>query len=413
MLLALAATWLLLCLIQADTESKPVKMVIIVPERATLYIDDKATKATGTRRTFESPPVAVGAKTNYYYQVRAVWTGPDGKEVVRKEKFYVKPGQVNELDLTKKETPKEIAKLSLDVPGIVDIDVGGKKPIAVKIKREHFKGPVKIAFSGVPKGVTIGDITIPGDKSEGSAALEVAKDSKGGAVDVTVKAEGSEAKTEAKIKLSIKAAPAPVAKLSVEGPGTVNIEPGAKKSVTIKVKRDNFKGPVKVAFAGQPEAIKIPELTIPEDKTEGAVDAVAPKGAKPGTSTVKVLASSDKLKAETEFKLTVKGTAASPAKGSVSLSAPPTVSVEAGGKKAFEIKVKRDNAKGAVKVTFTGVPSGVTIAGATIAADAGATSVEVSAAKDAKPGTTEVTAKTDGAETKFKLEVKAGPKKDK
>jgi len=402
-LLALATTWILTCPVLADTGDKPVKLVVIVPADAIVTIDGTKTTSTGTRRTFESPPVAVGKK--YAYLIKASWIGPDGDEVVHEKRFPVKPGETNELDLTQGETTKA-AKLTLTAPPTLAIDAGTKKTIDLKIKRENCKGDIKITFSGVPKGGKISGITIVADKSEGQAELELPKTAKAGPADLTVKAAGGGARTEAKIKLSIKAAETapPLAKLSVEGPGAVEIDAGGKKAITIKIKREHFKEPVKVTFGGAPAGIKIPDLTIAEDKTEGSVEVAAPKDAKAGTSTIKATAVSDKLKAEAEFKLTVK---AVPASG-LALGIPATVDVEAGGKKAFEIKVK--DFKGSVKVTFEGLPAGVTIDLPTPGDEAGTVRVEVTAAKDAKVGPADVVAKADGASAKFKLNVKAAPK---
>jgi uncharacterized membrane protein len=100
--------------------------------------------------------------------------------------------------------PPPPAKLILDVPASVAVEAGAKKPLAIKISREHFKGPVKVSFSGQPADVKLHDLTIPEDKSEASVEVAPPPDAKAGSSDVTVKAEGGGAKAESKIKLDVK-----------------------------------------------------------------------------------------------------------------------------------------------------------------------------------------------------------------
>jgi uncharacterized protein (TIGR03000 family) len=82
----------------ADSQEKPIRLVIRLPENAQLYIDGRPTRLTGPERVFESPAVLVG-KT-YHYAIKGVWKTRDGQEVVREvARFAVKPGQDNHLDL--------------------------------------------------------------------------------------------------------------------------------------------------------------------------------------------------------------------------------------------------------------------------------------------------------------------------
>lgn len=313
-LLALAATWPMAIAAQPGPDLKPVRIVILVPEKATLYVDGNKTTATGTRRSFESPPVPVGKK--YFYQVKAAWTGPDGKEIVREQHFTVRAGETNELDLTRKELPKpettkQTAKLTLDLPATVDVEAGAKKAINVRIKRENFKGDVKISFAGAPPGGKMSDLTIPADKEEGKAELDLPKDAKTGPVDVTVKADAGVVKTQGKIKLSVKAAPPPptASKMVIAAPGApVDVEAGGKKVFEIKISGDNLKNPVKLAFRGLPAGITITGVSVSNDNKLARVEVSAAKDAKPGQTEVSVTATGDteKDRAETKFKIDVK-----------------------------------------------------------------------------------------------------------
>jgi uncharacterized membrane protein len=238
-----------------------------------------------------------------------MWKGADGKDVVHNVKFAVTPGKENVLDLTKevKEAPKT-AGLKLEAPTLVDVDAGDKKPISLKVSRENFKGEVKVMFSRLPAGAHIEPVTIPEGKNEGNAEVTVDKDAKGGPADILARAEGGGAKAEAKIKLSIKAT-APAAKLTLTVPATLEIEAAGKKTLTVKVNRENLKGPVKVTFTKVPKDITIADLTIPEDKSEGTIDVAVAKDAKAGTAEVMVHAECGDAKFQVPVKLAIKAPA--------------------------------------------------------------------------------------------------------
>lgn len=116
-LLTVALFWLVVGISAVEDQKKPVIVEVTVPESAVVFIDGVKTKSTGSKRRFASEEVPVG-KT-YFYVIKGVWKGPDGKEVVREVKFHVTPDKVNELDLTreqktdkKHEKPKEKGKES-------------------------------------------------------------------------------------------------------------------------------------------------------------------------------------------------------------------------------------------------------------------------------------------------------------
>jgi uncharacterized protein (TIGR03000 family) len=212
-LLALAVTWLVGDPAGAQPGSgteEPVRLLIRLPANAELYIDGKKTMKTGREREFESPPVPVGK--NYYYMIRAVWRDETGKEFSREQKFHVKAGQTNELDLTVPETPakpKAVPHLKLTAPRAVEVRGVGKEKINLKIERDNVKGPVKITFANVPAGIKLSDLVIPADVDSASAELTVTPEVRAGTSDLLVLATTGDIKDEARIKLTIKEPPPP------------------------------------------------------------------------------------------------------------------------------------------------------------------------------------------------------------
>jgi len=78
-----------------DTPAAPsagtATVTVTVPEGATVYVEGQALKSqTGTTRQFVSPALTPG-KT-YTYDIRATWTGPDGKKVERTVSVDVRAG---------------------------------------------------------------------------------------------------------------------------------------------------------------------------------------------------------------------------------------------------------------------------------------------------------------------------------
>jgi uncharacterized protein (TIGR03000 family) len=67
-----------------------------VPGDAKVWFDGSPTNQTGTMRSFESPPVAVGR--DYVYDIRMQWK-PNGKNITQTRRVNVHAGDVINLTL--------------------------------------------------------------------------------------------------------------------------------------------------------------------------------------------------------------------------------------------------------------------------------------------------------------------------
>ncbi len=74
---------------------KTVFLEIWVPENARLFIEGQETSATGTMRTFESPPLPPG---KYTYTIKAIVPGLKGPETITRQ-LDVRPGDFESVDL--------------------------------------------------------------------------------------------------------------------------------------------------------------------------------------------------------------------------------------------------------------------------------------------------------------------------
>jgi uncharacterized protein (TIGR03000 family) len=84
-------------------EGKTAKVTVLVPDEdnLTLTVNGKPTKATGTKRVFETPALKDGPK--YSYTFAAKWEPNNYETYTRTRKIFVKPGDDITLDLTKKD----------------------------------------------------------------------------------------------------------------------------------------------------------------------------------------------------------------------------------------------------------------------------------------------------------------------
>jgi uncharacterized protein (TIGR03000 family) len=81
--------------IAESLSKRPVRVNLRVPSDAKIWFDGSQTNQTGTTRSFESPPLAVGPE--YTYQIRIQWKR-DGKDVNQTRQINVHAGDV--LNLT-------------------------------------------------------------------------------------------------------------------------------------------------------------------------------------------------------------------------------------------------------------------------------------------------------------------------
>jgi uncharacterized protein (TIGR03000 family) len=85
---------------RTSTAEAPTKLAVRinlrVPADAKVWFDGRQTNQTGTARSFESPPLAVGPE--YAYQVRIQWV-QDGKKVEQTRQLIVHAGDAINLNL--------------------------------------------------------------------------------------------------------------------------------------------------------------------------------------------------------------------------------------------------------------------------------------------------------------------------
>jgi uncharacterized protein (TIGR03000 family) len=85
--------------VSASTTQVPARLRITIPtEKAEIWIEGEKSEQAKRVQDYVSPPLTPGKQ--YFYEVRARWTDPAGKEVERKRSFPIVPGQPVLLDFT-------------------------------------------------------------------------------------------------------------------------------------------------------------------------------------------------------------------------------------------------------------------------------------------------------------------------
>jgi len=70
---------------------------VSVPTDAKVWFDDHLTVQIGSLRAYETPPLKPGG--TYSYVVTAQWRGPDGKDVVQKQKVSVRANESSNVEI--------------------------------------------------------------------------------------------------------------------------------------------------------------------------------------------------------------------------------------------------------------------------------------------------------------------------
>jgi uncharacterized protein (TIGR03000 family) len=147
---------------QDKAESKPVTLRVLLPHAdAQLKIEGYLTRQTGTRRTFQSPPLEPGKK--YYYTMTATWAPNNYTTITRTREVPVRAGQEIESDLRQADekqpdkiviryvpTPQEVvnAMLKLGSVGkddvVYDLGCGDGRIVIMAVKKSGAKRGVGV-----------------------------------------------------------------------------------------------------------------------------------------------------------------------------------------------------------------------------------------------------------------------------
>jgi formylglycine-generating enzyme required for sulfatase activity len=231
--------------------------------------------------------------------------------------------------------PRPPALLHLQPVAAVRLEVGESKPLAIRIGREHCRGPVELRVAGLPPGVTARPGVVPADAEEGQVEVSAAANADNvDGVLVRLEALATEARTEGTFQLTVVRRPAPprppVAVLHLQPVAAVRLEAGRSQTVTVRLRRENCTGPVELRVEGLPAGVRPRPGVVPADAEEGHVELTAAADARNADGPVRLVAAAAEVRAERSFRLTVVRRPAELPKALVNSIGMPLVLVPAG-----------------------------------------------------------------------------------
>ena len=263
--------------------------------------------------------------------------------------------------------PAPTIDIALSSPTL-SVPQGASGTVTVTLTRTGgFTGDVAIAVDGLPTGVTMAAAPQTLGTSAASSVITITAGATAtpAVTNLTVRASGAgvTAKT-ASLALTVTAAPAQGYTLAV-APATSTVPQGGNVTVNVTLTRTGgFAGAVGLAVTGLPTGVTpvFNPQSIPGTSSTATITLTAAANAAvggPTTVTVTSTATGQTDKTAT-FQLTV---TAAPASGFTLSLAPTTVSVQQGGTATSTVTISRTSGfAGAVTLTATGLPNGVTAA---------------------------------------------------
>ena len=259
-------------------------------------------------------------------------------------------------------TPEINIALSSPTLSIVQ---GGNGTVTVTLTRSGgFTGDITIAVEGLPANVTAAPLTVASTATSGVLTLTAAATASAATTNLTVRATGSgvTAKT-APLALTVTAAPAQGYTLAV-APTATNIGQGSSGNLTVTLTRTGgFAGAVGLAVTGLPTGVtaSFNPQSIPGTSSTATITLTAAANATVGGPTTVTVTST--ATGQPDKTATVQLTITAVTAGGFTLAATTPVTVQQGGTGTSTVTITRTNGfAGAVTLTATGLPNGVTAA---------------------------------------------------
>lgn len=169
---------------------------------------------------------------------------------------------------------------------------------------------------------------------------------------------------------------------AVETPPALVLKAGETKRIGVNVKRDNFAEPIHLSFARVPKGVTFKEGTIPGNADSVQIEVIADKTVANAATEVQIVAAGGDKTLVAGLPLQLRK-----APGALKLLLPPEgVTVTAGEKAAFDVKVERTDVDGPLSVRFDNLPAQVAVPPQIIDTGKNAATVRVTAEAEAEAG---------------------------
>jgi tRNA A-37 threonylcarbamoyl transferase component Bud32 len=175
----------------------------------------------------------------------------------------------------------------------------------VAVQRQRFTGPVEVRLEDLPGKITCKPVTLSAEVELARLEVTAAADAPAAPLEAKIVAEAAGGvRAEEKVQLIVKAG----GSIELTPIEAVTLRPGNRVPLNVQVRRIKSRGDVQVSVEGLPENVVGPEpFTIPTDADTAKITLFARRDAKPDVCSVRVLARLGRLRADTEFGLTIVG----------------------------------------------------------------------------------------------------------
>lgn len=263
-------------------------------------------------------------------------------------------------------------------PAAISVQAGGSAvPTTVTITRTAFTGAVVIApQSGVPAGVTT--TNNPSGPTLGNSvdvAFTAAASTTPGTYTVVLQGSGNGATSgTTQVALTVTAAAASSIALAASPPTLTATAGGAAVTSALTLTRTNFTGNVTFAATGAPNGMTASVAPATTTGTTATLTVTAGASTVAGTYPITVSATGTGVTAASAV---VSVTVPAPSSSIVLSATPATLALQAGASGSSTINIARTNFTGAVALSASGAPSGVTLTLGSTSTTANSTSLTI------------------------------------
>lgn len=243
-------------------------------------------------------------------------------------------------------------------PAALTVQQGSTGELTLALTRGGgFTGAVAVTAEGLPSGVTatISPSTLTGSTSSATVSVTVAVTMAPGAYTATLRATAQGlAESTASYAITVSAAPSYTLTLA---PTALSLQQGATGAVAVTLARTNFAGTVTLSLDTPPAGVTGQFTPVTVNADNAALVVSVGSAVPAGTYTLTVRATAGGLADRTA---TIALTVTAPPSIAISIT-PPNVTVTQGGSGEVTVAITRTNLTGAVTLTASGAPPGLSL----------------------------------------------------
>ena len=282
-------------------------------------------------------------------------------------------------------------------PATLSLQQGQSGTVNVTVSRSGgFAGAVTGSVEGLPAGVTLAPFSVAAATSSAIVTVSVGATVAPGNYPIVVRAQASGiAQKQANLTLTVTAAPAPAATIAVN-PAAVTVQAGANGTSQATITRTGgFAGEVTLTTTGAPTGMTVTTPAIAAGATTSAITIAVGANVPAAVYPITVRANGTGITEATAV-LTVTVTAAPVPSATITVN-PTAITVQAGAVGTSQATITRGGGfAGAVTLTNSGAPTGMTVAAPDVAAGASTSAVTVTVGANVAPGEYPVVIRANG-----------------